>query len=191
MTKGILVQKRRRYVLPGVTLISALAAFLTLGQSRVIAGNTSDEAAPDLPVVRFLLPNDEWVSLAVEVADTPELAQCGLMHRTFVPEDQGMLFVLEGRGGFWNRNTLIPLSVAYLSHDGRIVDILPMDATPFAGAPGVIQPNPREPYSYVIEANAGWFERHGVSIGDFVDVVDAVARGSAGQAPPLCRTFGY
>lgn len=185
------MQNRRRYVLQGVTLITALAALLALGQSRVIAGNASDEAAPDLSVVRFLLPNDEWVSLTVEVADSPELAQCGLMHRTFMPEDQGMLFVLEGRGGFWNRNTLIPLSVAYLNGDGRIVDILPMDATPFAGAPGVIQPDPRAPYSFVIEANAGWFERHGVIIGDFVDVVDAVARGSAGQAPPLCRTFGY
>jgi uncharacterized membrane protein (UPF0127 family) len=191
MAKGILVQNRRWYVLQGVTLITALAALLALGQSRVIAGNPSDEAAPDLPVVRFLLPNDETVSLLVEVADTSELSACGLMHRMFVPEDQGMLFVYEGSIGFWNRNTLIPLSVAYISRDGRIVDILPMDATPFAGAPGVSQPNPREPYSYVIEANAGWFERHGVNIGDFVDVADAVARGSEGQAPPLCRTFGY
>lgn len=182
---------RRRYLFLGVAFVTALAAFVGTVQPPVSAGSASDEVSADLPVARFLLPNDESVSLPVEVADTSELAQCGLMHRTFLPEEQGMLFVIEGRGGFWNRNTLIPLSVAYISRDGRIVDILPMDATPFAGAPGVIQPDPREPYSFVIEANAGWFERHGVSIGDFVDVVNAVARGSAGQAPPLCRTFGY
>lgn len=189
--KGIIVLNRRRYFFLAAVFITALAAFVGPVPPPVDAGSATDEVAPDLPVVRFLIPNDETVSLFVEVADTSELAQCGLMHRTFVPNDQGMLFVIEGRGGFWNRNTLIPLSVAYLSRDGRIVDILPMDATLFAGAPGVIQPNPREPYSFVIEANAGWFERHGVNIGDFVDVVDAVARGSAGQAPPLCRTFGY
>jgi uncharacterized membrane protein (UPF0127 family) len=174
-----------------VSVITALVALLALGSSHAGAGDAGDEAPPDLPVVRFHLPNDETVSLLVEVADTPELTQCGLMHRTSLPEDQGMLFVYEGRSGFWNRNTLIPLSVAYLSRDGRIVDILPMDATPFAGAPGVIQPDPREPYSFVIEANACWYERHGITIGDYVDVAEAVARGSDGQSLPLCRALGY
>ncbi|MGD9889765.1 MAG: DUF192 domain-containing protein [Dehalococcoidia bacterium] len=181
----------RRSSLLLVALLTALVTFVALGQSSAGALAAGDEPAPALPLVRFFPPNGETVSLTVEVADTPELTQCGLMHRTSLPEDQGMLFVYEGNIGFWNRNTLIPLSVAYLSSDGRIVDILPMEATPFAGAPGVSQPDPREPYSFVIEANAGWFERHGIGIGDFVDVVDAVARGSVGQALPWCRVLGY
>jgi uncharacterized membrane protein (UPF0127 family) len=189
--KGIIVLNIRRYSLFGVAIIVAFVAFVALDRSSVGAGDARTEPVQDLPVVRFPFPNDETVSLTVEVADTAELTQCGLMHRTFLPEDQGMLFVYAGRSGFWNRNTLIPLSVAYIRGDGRIVDILPMDATPFAGAPGVIQPEPREPYSYVIEANAGWFERHTIVIGDFVDVAEAVARGSEGQAPPLCLALGY
>jgi uncharacterized membrane protein (UPF0127 family) len=130
------------------------------------------------------------VPLRVEVADSIERVICGLMHRESLPEDRGMLFVYEGFGGFWNRNTLIPLSVAYLAADGTIVDIIDMEATPYPGAPGVTQPNPREPYSFVIEANRGWFGRNGIAIGDIVDVVDAVARGSGDQPPPLCRERG-
>jgi uncharacterized membrane protein (UPF0127 family) len=131
------------------------------------------------------------IELIVEVADTGERATCGLMHRDYLPPDQGMLFVYEGRTGFWNRNTLIPLSVAYISGDGRIVDILEMEATPYPGAPGVIQPDPREPYSFVVEVNAGWFEQHGIAAGDTVQVAEAVLRGSEGRPPPLCRDLGY
>jgi uncharacterized membrane protein (UPF0127 family) len=185
------VQNTRRSTPQLMALVAALVLLIGVDQSDVDAGSTPEQSTPDLPVVLFLLPNGDSVPLSVEIADTPELAQCGLMHRNFMPEEQGMLFVYEGRNGFWNRNTLIPLSVAYISHDGRIVDILPMDATPFAGAPGVIQPDPQEPYSFVVEANAGWFERHGILIGDYVDVADAVARGSEGQPPPLCRELGY
>ena len=161
------------------------------GEAHALAlGAGREEAESSLPAVTFVSADGMLVSLVVEVADTPELTTCGLMHRESLPEEQGMLFVYAGISGFWNRNTLIPLSVAYLAADGRIVDILDMEATPYAGAPAVIQPNPREPYSYVIEANRGWYERHGIAVGDYADVADAVAPGSVGQPPPLCREWG-
>jgi len=163
---------------------------VVLAGTMMRAGGVREAAAvEDTPVVRF--ERDGIVTLLnVEVADTPELTICGLMHRPFLPDDQGMLFVYESRYGFWNRNTLIPLSVAYLDADGKIVDILDMEATAYAGAPGVVQPDPRAPYSYVIEVNRGWFARHGIAIGDVAELNSAVARGSAGQPPPLCRDLG-
>ena len=161
------------------------------GEARALTlDDGGEEAASLLPAVTFVSADGTFVPLVVEVADTPELTTCGLMHRESLPEEQGMLFVYAGISGFWNRNTLIPLSVAYLAADGRIVDILDMEATPYAGAPAVIQPNPREPYSYVIEVNRGWYERRGIAIGDYGDVADAVARGSVGQLLPLCRERG-
>lgn len=168
-------------------LVPSIMLVVSTGGAKAAFGG--DEH--DLAHVTFLSASDEAFQLRVEIADTPELTACGLMHRTFLPEDQGMLFIYESTSGFWNRNTLIPLSVAYIDRDGRIVDILPMEATPYPGAPGVSQRDPREPYSYVIEANAGWFDRHGISIGDRVDLADAIARGSDGQSPPLCRERGY
>lgn len=185
------MQNLRRYAPHVFALISVLALIAGPARSDMHAEGPTEDAASSLPAVIFQRANGGAVPLTVEVADTSELAQCGLMHRIFMPEDQGMLFVYAGRSGFWNRNTLIPLSVAYISGDGRIVDIIPMEATPFAGALGVSQPDPREPYDFVIEANAGWFERHGIVIGDFVDVAAAVARGSAGQPPPACHVLGY
>jgi uncharacterized membrane protein (UPF0127 family) len=169
-------------------LFVLVLAFLLLGRGAAFNSPAAGQTA--LPVVTILRADGAVVPLSVEVADTTELVICGLMHRESMPEDQGMLFVHEGIGGFWNRNTLIPLSVAYLGADGRIIDIIDMEATPMRYAPGVVQPSPREPYSYVIEANRGWFDRNGIAAGDVADVVAAAAQGSAGQPPPLCRELG-
>ena len=173
--------------------VAALAVLAVSVGIRVLTAAAEHAAVESsLPAVTFSRGDGIPVQqIVVEVADTPELTACGLMHREWLPEEQGMLFVYAGFSGFWNRNTLIPLSVAYITGDGRIVDILNMEATPYAGAPAVIQPNPREPYSFVIEANLGWFDRHGIVAGDSVDVTDAIVRGSEGQPPPLCRERGF
>lgn len=150
------------------------------------------EAGTALPSVTFTTAGGESVPLAVEVADAPAEQQCGLMHREAMPEEQGMLFAFayDSTGGFWNRNTLIPLSVIYIAGDGRIVDVLEMEATPYAGAPGVVQPPVREPYRYVIEVNQGWHVRHGIAVGDRVAVGDAVALADFAAPPPICEERG-
>lgn len=178
-------------------LLGLLAA---VGLAMAACGATDrgndQEQGTELPSVAFAA-RDGSIPLLVEVADTRELITCGLMHRDSLSEDRGMLFLMEHvygskqAAGFWNRNTLIHLSVLYIAADGTIVDILDMDATPHPGAQGVSQPNPRESYSFVIEVNRGWHDRHGVSIGTHVDVSRAAARGSAGQPPALCREHGF
>jgi uncharacterized membrane protein (UPF0127 family) len=114
------------------------------------------------------------------------------MHRLKLPNDQAMLFVFSGdsTGGFWNRNTFVPLTLAWLASDGAIVGFTEMAAAtpgqpqnPISyAAPGV--------YRYVIEANQGWFSDHGIQIGDIVDVSTAVA---AGEPTPysICEVLGY
>ena len=100
----------------------------------------------------------------VEVADTIEKRQRGLMFRDHLDEDRGMIFVFpeERQLSFWMRNTRIPLSIAYIGSSGRIREILdmaPLDETTHPSAEEVM---------YALEVNRGWFARAGVKTGDVV-----------------------
>ncbi len=113
--------------------------------------------------------------LQVEIADTPEESARGLMFRKELPRDAGMLFVFEEprRAGFWMRNTLVPLSIAFLSEDGVVLeirDMQPLDETSVVSASASVK--------FAVEANQGWFERNGVRPGDrfAVDAALAAAR---------------
>jgi hypothetical protein len=90
------------------------------------------------------------------------------MGRTELAQDAGMLFVFgwERNLSFWMRNTLIPLSIAYIAADGRIVDIQDMEPLddeppPYASA---------EPAKYALEVNQGFFAERGVEVGDTVEI---------------------
>jgi hypothetical protein len=86
----------------------------------------------------------------------------GLMHRTSMPREEGMLFVYEEPAElcFWMKNTPLPLSVAFLAEDGTIVnidDMAPQSKDSHCAA---------QPVRYVLEMNQGWFAEHGVRAGD-------------------------
>ncbi len=107
------------------------------------------------------------VVLQVEVADTAMARSRGLMDRERLAADAGMLFVFEeaGRWGFWMKNTLIPLSIAFIDKNWRIVDIQDM----------AVAPNPREgpftiyearaPALYALEVRQGLFKQKGIGVG--------------------------
>lgn len=86
------------------------------------------------------------------------------MFRESMPWDTGMLFVFEqpSASGFWMRNTLLPLSIAWLDQYGTIVDI--QDMQPLSDEVHA----PPAPYVYAIETNQGWFEANGVGVGQRV-----------------------
>ena len=109
------------------------------------------------------------VSIPVEVADTGEERRVGLMHRESLPEDEGMVFLFPEttEGGFWMKNTLIPLSIAFFDSGGRIVRILDME--PCRRDPCPIY-DPGVPYAGALEVNRGAFRRWGVSEGDVLEV---------------------
>ncbi|MBA3592072.1 DUF192 domain-containing protein, partial [Methylibium sp.] len=99
-----------------------LATLIVLGASSLlpVAIAPAQEAPRKLPTVRL---NASLHNIQAEVARTPEQRATGLMHRTALGANDGMLFVFDEPGVqcFWMKNTLLPLSIAYLSDDGRIV----------------------------------------------------------------------
>lgn len=100
-------------------------------------------------------------TLMVEVAATREAMSRGLMFRDHMPEDHGMLFVWhsERRVAMWMKNTRIPLSVAFIDDDFRILNIADME-------PHSLQPHSsRGPARFALEVNQGWFARNGVEVG--------------------------
>jgi|GEM_PF-403244 len=101
-----------------------------------------------------------------EIAVSQEERAKGLMHRKSLGEGEGMLFVFERDEvlSFWMKNTYIPLSIAYITYDGRIIDIL--DMHPHDVNSVVSSRSAR----YALEVPQGWFTRAGVRIGDVVIV---------------------
>ena len=108
------------------------------------------------------------VGVRVEVADDLAEQAKGLMDRTTLGENRGMLFVYpeERELSFWMKNTLIPLSIAFIDSERRIIDIQdmkPLDDEP----PHYVS---AEPAQYALEVNQGFFERRGVKVGDSVEL---------------------
>ena len=90
----------------------------------------------------------------------------GLMHRTFLEENTGMIFLFkdERLQSFWMKNTLIDLSIAFVDSNWKIVDIREMqanDLTPVVS---------NKPALYAIEANKNWFSHHNINVGDTIKI---------------------
>ena len=109
------------------------------------------------------------VVLRVEIARTRPERQRGLMYRRSLPAKAGMVFVYQQstNGGFWMRNTLIPLDIAFYDDRGRILRILTM--TPCKRDPCRIY-SPGVHYRAALEVNAGSFRRWNVRVGDRISV---------------------
>ena len=104
--------------------------------------------------------------MRVEVADDLAEQARGLMDRTTLGENRGMLFVYpqERELSFWMKNTLIPLSIAFIDSESRIKDIQdmkPLDDKP----PHYVS---AEPAQYALEVNQGFFDERDVRVGDRV-----------------------
>lgn len=102
----------------------------------------------------------------VEIADTDQERAIGLMYRTSLPENAGMLFDFRenvANHSMWMKNTLIPLDMAFIAIDGRIVRIA-ANTTPRSLA----SISSGEPVAAVFEVNGGRFEALGVKEGDLV-----------------------
>jgi uncharacterized membrane protein (UPF0127 family) len=112
---------------------------------------------------------ERTVTVRAEVADTPGERARGLMGRETLPRDAGMVFTYEREttGGYWMKNTLIPLSIAFYGGDGEILRIL--DLKPCRGDPCPVY-DPGVSYRGALEVNAGAFARLGVEEGDTLRV---------------------
>jgi uncharacterized protein len=102
------------------------------------------------------------VTLMAELALTPAQREQGLMYRKELKDGEGMLFVFQSDQvlSFWMRNTLIPLSIAYISYDGKILEIYDMQ-------PQNLDPvHSSRSVRYALEVPQGWFSRAGLAPGD-------------------------
>jgi uncharacterized membrane protein (UPF0127 family) len=125
---------------------------------------TAPEAASGLRTLTIEASGGESVEVRVEIADEPDEQATGLMHRTALSEDRGMLFVFpsEEDRSFWMKDTLIPLSIAYMDSEGRILDIQDMKALD-DDPPHYVS---AEPAQYALEVNKCFFDERGVEVGD-------------------------
>lgn len=100
--------------------------------------------------------------ITAEIASTPAQRAIGLMHRTNLPSHSGMLFIFEQPEPlcFWMKNTLIPLSIAFLGDDGTILNIEEMQ-------PHSLKSHcSSTPARFALEMNAGWFAKRGLKPGE-------------------------
>lgn len=143
-----------------------------------VAGPTSTEtagpsetspAAFPVGTAVFTTAAGELVELEVEIADDGAERAQGLSSRESLPENSGMVFIYaeDHLGAFWMKDTYVPLSIAFVAADGTIIDI--QDMEPLTED----LHRPPDVYRNAIEANQGWFERNGISVGDTVAIPDA------------------
>lgn len=126
--------------------------------------------AVDMPLVEL---GAGMFRIEAELAATPQARQVGLMNRREMPAQRGMVFVFteDARHCMWMRNTLIPLSVAFLDREGRIVnieDMQPRTETNHCAA---------RPARYALEMNLGWFAAKGIKAGDSLRGFDKLPAG--------------
>jgi hypothetical protein len=155
-------------VLMGRPAIAVLASMIALGACSPAATPSDASPEPEFGDASLVIQTDSGeVRVRVEVADSPEERARGLMSREELPPDGGMVFLEEEAtwGGFWMKDTLIPLSLAVWGPDGGIRSILDMEPCRENLCPTY---DPEVSWVGAVEVNQGFFDLHGVELGDRV-----------------------
>ncbi|CAN5909992.1 hypothetical protein BH23ACT11_BH23ACT11_12570 [soil metagenome] len=155
------------------------ASSKTAGSTGSSGASTSAEstAGGELRTVTISASSGEEAKVRVEIADDIFERARGLMYRTDLGQNRGMLFIYDDETvhKFWMKNTLIPLSVAFMNSNGRIVDIQKMEpvgreqAVPDEKLPRYVSAAPAR---YALEVNQGFFDERGVEVGDTAELPD-------------------
>jgi len=137
--------------------VRLLGAFQTAG---LICGAAAAQTVAQ-PRLDTIVIGAGMQNIRAEVAQTPQQMQIGMMFRREMGTHEGMLFAYDSPGirCFWMKNTLLPLSIAFIADDGRIVNIADM------------QPQSEKlhcsetPVRYALEMNQGWFAKRNIGPG--------------------------
>jgi uncharacterized protein len=135
---------------------------LVICAAAVVGAAAAAPVVVELPATTLVIGKQK---LTAEIAATPEQRQTGLMYRFSLKPDHGMIFVFEQPEpqAFWMKDTYVPLSIAFIGSDGRIVnieDMAPRDESRHWSA---------GPAQYALEMRKGWFAEHGIGPGDRVE----------------------
>lgn len=144
----------------------AAAGFVLIAAAAVAAAASTHE---DRVTAEFEVPGDD-PSLSLEVADSPREIERGLMFRSSLAEDRGMLFVFpdERRRVFWMKNTYIPLDIIFLDSSRTVVDVDRAEPEPDTPEEELTRYWSDSPAKYVIETNRGFSREHGIEEGTVV-----------------------
>ncbi|MBW3659377.1 MAG: DUF192 domain-containing protein [Actinobacteria bacterium] len=176
--------------IPRLLRDAATALVIAAGALAACSGAAAPPAASEVvhatEAPTFGTSADGWASARVELVDAdgtthvvpvrvaaePEQRRQGLMGVEEVPPGTGMLFLWDGSertGGFWMKDTLVPLDIAYI-RSGEIVDIQRMEPCPEYDDPRTDCPSypPAAPYDTALEVAAGWFAAQDVVVGSAV-----------------------
>ena len=142
-----------------LSVLLGMALPLSAAMAQPLAGNAPPIKQPgDFPTVTLTAGINV---IRAEVAANEADREQGLMYRKSLANNAGMLFVFPDRAGhcFWMKNTLIPLSIAFIADDGTITDLDEMQAE--------TENNhcPTRAIRYALEMDKGWFTSHGIKPG--------------------------
>lgn len=131
---------------------------LGLSTSLAVFSQTHNDPQMNLPRVKI---SAGMYLIDTQIARTNEQRQIGLMHRPSMPQAEGMLFVFDEPATqcFWMKNTLLPLTAAFVADDGRIVNLADMKPQTTDSHCST------EPVRFVLEMNQGWFDKKGLKAG--------------------------
>jgi len=140
-----------------IQLLKPLVLLLACGLST---HNVFAQGSPQMQLPRITL-NAGMHLIQTQVAQDFDQRQTGLMWRKEMPQNEGMLFVFEQAGVqcFWMRNTILPLTAAFVADDGTIVnleDMKPMSDDSHCS---------KKPVRFVLEMNQGWFAKRNIQAG--------------------------
>jgi uncharacterized membrane protein (UPF0127 family) len=164
--RSLLTSRAGRLVF-GVALL-AVVLVVTLGVAGVFdseAGNETDVTLNVSEPLIIVRADGTRVQLYAEIAETPEQRAEGLMNRTELAPNSGMLFAIDPPGrGFWMKDTEIALTVAFIGPCGELVDFA--DLEPLSEE----VKNTDQPYSFALEMTQGWFAENGIVAGDVIQL---------------------
>ena len=134
---------------------------------RLVSSGLLISCTSPQPQLILYRQSDTPLSITVEIADTEEKRALGLMYRRNLPEFHGMLFIFpqEKELSFWMKNTPLPLDIIFINASRTIVSIArttkPYSETPIPS---------EQAAQFVLEVNGGFCRRHGVMIGDRIEL---------------------
>ncbi|MBP6777967.1 MAG: DUF192 domain-containing protein [Piscinibacter sp.] len=140
---------------------AAARATLLFAFAALLGTSATAQTGPQPPLPTVRLTAGGMHVIQAEVAQSPQERATGMMFRTEMPANAGMLFVFEYAAPhcFWMSNTLLPLSIAFLADDGTVVNVIEMQPRSTSNHCAA------QPVRYALEMNQGWFAKRGIKAG--------------------------
>ena len=157
-----------------MSILAVLA--LSLSLSAAAGARPAAVCKPQVAAKKIVLAFPDGATIKADVADSPATRETGLMCRTKLPKDYGMLFVFpaERNVGFWMKNTLVCLDLVWIGAVKKVTVVAPRLKASTVDTPEDKVARAGGRGQYVLELPAGAAKRHGLKAGDTLDFEVAI-----------------